>query len=521
LKNPIDSAVSFFSPERGLRRVKARDQINAAYETATRTRTRNAKHSTGDGNRSVGLAGSSLREQARHLDENHDLATGVLSTLVNNTVGPNGISIEPQPKNKDGQISVEFAQALASLHKDWSMHPEVTGEHDRAAMERLMARSWFRDGEYFVQHLSGRIPTLDHGTKVPYSVELLEADMVPLSFADNLLPGLANGLGKIRNGVEKNAWGKPIAYHVYFEHPGSAESFDTRTKRIGALNITHGKLTTRIRQTRGVSALAPVMTRLNDLKDYEESERVAARVSAAAAFAITKGSKDMYTAEDNVGEDAYDDDERSFDIAPGIVFDNLEVGEEVSDISSSRPSALLQPFRDSMLRAVAAGTNAGASSISRNYDGSYSAQRQELVEQFGNYSTLTAQMVGQYARPAWIRFVTAAIAARLIVVPASIDPESMYDAEFRGPTMPWIDPVKEANANLVLVQAGFKSQSQVIRERGGSPQDTMAEIKRERDAATKNELTFSTVVGGEPASDTTPDQTPKEDKPDGEDKEED
>ena len=474
----LDRAIGAVSPGWGVRRARNRALLEyfAEYDAGKRSRTRNQPKSSGDADRSIAKAGASLREQARHLEENHDLVNGVMTSLVNNTIGANGISVEPQPKRRNGEIHRELAEQLEELHRDWGRLPEVTRELDRPAMERLQARSWFRDGEYFSQHLPGRVAGLDHGTRVPYSLELLESDLVPMDYDD---------LGSnIQQGVQKNAWGRPVAYAVYFGHPGSMHTFDSRIKMVPAERMIHGKLIKRIRQTRGVTALASVITRLQDLKDYEESERVAARISAAVAFQIKKGSPELYMPDNS-------EKERSFPIAPGIVFDNLRVGEEVSDVSSSRPSQLLQPFRDSMLKAVAAGTETNYSTIARQYNGSYSAQRQELVEQFVNYSTLTAAFVGQSARPVWERFVQSAISAGLIRVPPDLNPNTLFDAEFRGPVMPWVDPVKEANANVVQVQAGFKSQSQVIRERGGNPMNVLAEIERERREAADRGLSFS------------------------------
>ena len=38
-----------------------------------------------------------------------------------------------------------------------------------------------------------------------------------------------------------------------------------------------------------------------------------------------------------------------------------------------------------------------------------------------------------------------------------------------GQAMPWIDPMKEAEAFLALAKAGFISEPEVIRRRGGNP----------------------------------------------------
>ena len=53
------------------------------------------------------------------------------------------------------------------------------------------------------------------------------------------------------------------------------------------------------------------------------------------------------------------------------------VGEEIGTIDTNRPNPNLQAYRDGQLRASAAGLGASYSSISRNYNGTYSAQRQE------------------------------------------------------------------------------------------------------------------------------------------------
>jgi len=471
--NFFDRLIQPIAPKWALRRAKARaelSRVQAAYETAERTRTRKIKKSEGGPDKSVEQAGKTIREQARHFDENHDLVNGVLTCLVNNVIGPNGISVEPQPKTRDGEIHADFAARIDRLYREWSQRPEVTWEHDRAAMERMEAHVWFRDGEYFLQQLPGNVATLEHGTRVPFSVELLEADMVPMDLFDDV-----NG---IFQGIEKNNWGRPRAYHVYFNHPGSPFRFDRRLKRVPADRMLHPKHVKRFRQTRGVSVLASVMARLHDLKDYEESERVAARIAAAMGFYIKKGTPDLYESSDQ-----NDDDEREFPIEPGMVWDNLRVGEDVGTFEANRPSQMLPDFRNAMLKAVSSGTGTNFSTVSREYNGSFSAQRQELVERFVDYSALTATFVGQSARPNYERFLQAATAAGVLRRPRDLDPQSLFDAEFRGPVMPWVDPVKEAKAAESMVQAGFKSRSQVIRERGGNPRDVDAEIRREREGS--------------------------------------
>lgn len=449
------------------------------YETATVTRTNDIKRSTGDADRNIQMAGMTVLEQARYLEENHDLVNGILSTLVNNTIGPEGITVEPLPMRADGTVDRKFADELIKLYDDWSLHPDVTGELTRPAMERLLVRSMYRDGEVFVHHVMGRKRGLEHNSIVPYSVELLECDMVPINHPDNIE-------SNVFHGIVKNEWGRPVKYRVHKRHPGSLKAWDTETKIVPADEMLHAKLTNRIGQTRGVSAFAPVMMRLHDLKSYEEAERVAARMAACMGLYIKRGNPDLYTP----GEE---DEDRYFEMAPGIIYDNLLPGEEIGDISPNRPSQLLQPFRDSMLKAASSGVNASYSTVAKDYSGTYSAQRQELSDSYVNYNTLQANFIAQVCRPMWERFLTVAKKFEIIKVPSGVDQDTWMDAQFRGPVQPWIDPAKESSANLIQVRAGFKSISQVIRERGENPRKVFAEIKRERDELEELEIDLSSV----------------------------
>jgi len=488
--NLFEKGISALAPRWAYRRAQFRQAL-AAYEGAKPSRLRKTGADNSSGDVVVGKSGDALRGYARQLEQNYDIAKGVLDVLVNNTIGAGGISWDPQPRTRSGKVDTDFAKQLTDLWADFALHPEVTGEMEYAAAERLANRTWFRDGEVLVQMLKGRIPSLDHGTRVPFSFELIEADLLPFSLDDE-----KRG---ITQGVERNDWGKPRAYHIYKKHPGgNSYTYYLDTKRVSADRMIHPKIVARIKQARGVSVFASVMRRLEDLKDYEESERIAARVAAALTGFIKKGQSENYTAPDD-GET-----NRLFSMKPGMVFDGLKEGEDVGTIDSNRPSGLLTPFHDAMLRFTAAGTGAGYSSISRNYNGTYSAQRQELVETRVNYEVLTGLWISQFSRPIRRRFTDMCIASGLVKVPRNLDIHTLYDADYRGPAMPWIDPEKEAKANKMLERCGYKSAQQVIRERNGNPRTVMDQISEWRKNANQLDLVFES----DPAHDKTETESP-------------
>src|SRR6185369_6036248 len=118
--------------------------------------------------------------------------------------------------------------------------------------------------------------------------------------------------------------------------PGSS-ILPSSIKRIPAERMLHAKMIDRIRQVRGVSVFATVLQRLDDLKDYEESERIAAKVAASMAAFIKKGLPEDYD-KDYSKETGTPEGMRDIKFRPGKVFDDLRPGEDIGTIDTKRPN---------------------------------------------------------------------------------------------------------------------------------------------------------------------------------------
>ncbi|MDH3595722.1 MAG: phage portal protein [Rhodospirillales bacterium] len=456
-------------PGLALARLKARIRLEHAkrvYDAAKNTDYRSRPTDTRSGDSVMQQAGNKIRMWGRYLDENHDLSIGVLDVLVNNVVGT-GITTEPMVMTTGGKPAAKVNDQIRKLHEKWSTRPEVTGELPLGEAQRLSCRSWFRDGEMLTQHVRGS--RVRHFSEVPYSFELIEPDLLPFD--------AVTGRDRVIQGVEKDGWGRPIGYWLYKTHPGNlsipvvtARSGDLRFAR--AEDIIHLKLVKRFSQTRGVSVFHGVVRRLDDIKDYEESERIAARIAASMTSFIKKG--DNFT-----GQNPTDD--RTFEMQAGMIFDGLAEGEDVGMIKSDRPNQNLDAFIKGQQRGVAAGTSTSYSSISKDYNGTYSAQRQELVEQQPAYGRLQDYFIEVWVRRIYVEFVSAALAAGLLRLGRGVDMETVFDAEMHAPGMPWIDPQKEVTADAMKVENRFKSRTQIIRERGGDPDVVEKQIVQERE----------------------------------------
>ncbi|HGM7029106.1 TPA: phage portal protein [Serratia liquefaciens] len=476
----IDDVIGIISPGWKAGRLQARYKI-AAYEAVMPTRTHKARRENRNANQLTQFGGRSLREQARWLDNNHDLVIGLLDKMEERIVGARGIIVEPQPLLLTGAVADDLAKEIRAAWAEWSVAPEVTGQYTRPVMERLLARTWLRDGEVFCQMVQGKAPGLTPQAGVPFWLEALEPDFVPLDSNDS-------GKG-LCQGIFLNAWGRPIKYQVHKSLTTSGIALGD-PKEINADNMLHLKFVRRLHQIRGNSLLSGILIRLSALKDYEDAELTAARIAAALGMYVKKGDGQSYP-------ESEDKEEREMDIVPGMLFDGLQPGEDIGMIKSDRPNPNLENFRNGQLRAVSAGSRGSYSSIARDYNGTYSSQRQELVESFEGYNILQDSFVAAISRPNYRNWLQMAITSGVIKTPADLDMKSLFNAVYSGPVMPWIDPLKEANGWKVQVRGGAATESDWIRSRGANP----SEVKRRRKAEIDENNKLGLVFDTDPAND--------------------
>lgn len=434
------------------------------HEATRRSRQRKLDVDGGSGNHIVGMDAKQLRDSARAMCRDYDVARNGINVLVQNTVG-SGIDVMPAPRRKGGTVDRALAQSLRDLWDAWWDRPEVTWQHDFGKCQQLLATAWFRDGEAFWQQLLGPVDYLDHGTDVPLSLELLEADLVPLDLND---PGR-----NILQGVERNAWGRIVAYHVFKQHPGDGTGWRIETKRVSADQMRHLAQIDRIHQVRGLSVFASVINRIRDIQDYENSERIAAKVAASYCAQIIK---DASLADGQAAGDtgaALDRAYRSLTMVPGMIGDDLAPGETLDIIDSKRPNPNIDTYLNGQLRRMAGGIGSSFSSLSLNYNGTYSAQRQELVEKYGAYAMLGEQFVARVMRPIWADFVRGAVLTGKVILPKGWTLQELTAAVFIRPQMPWIDPLKEALAMGERVDRGWMADQQAITQSGNDPEEVL------------------------------------------------
>lgn len=119
------------------------------------------------------------------------------------------------------------------------------------------------------------------------------------------------------------------------------------------------------------------------------------------------------------------------------------------------------------------------------------------MESTDGYLILQDWFIGAVTRPMYRAWLKMAVASGQITLPRGLDIESLYTAVYSGPVMPWIDPVKEANAWKAQIRGGAATESDWVRASGRHPDDVKARRKAEIDENREQGLIFDT----DPAND--------------------
>jgi len=311
-------------------------------------------------------------------------------------------------------------------------------------------------------------------------LEVIEADLL-----DDDYTGFEPNGNRVRMGVELDEWSAPVAYHFLNYHPGDyqfsyAQIAKKRRTRIPANEIIHLYSVDRPGQTRGVTAFASAIMRLNNLRGYEEAEIIAARSSAAMMGFVRSPDQELF-------EDGTYQEESVLDFSPGSIR-RLAPGEEMQFFSPQRPDDAFTPFVAQMLRAVAAGVGCSYTQVSSDFSQSnYSSSRLELIETRAHYRTLQQYVIDKLCQPIYERWIEMSVMSGVLQMPAfDMDPDRYYEAKWIAPAAQFVDPQKEAEAYKSMVRSGIMTLSQVVALHGGDFEETMRQ--RAHELATMDDL---------------------------------
>lgn len=412
----------------------------------------------------IAASGPDITARARWLVRNNGYAVNAVESWAANTVGD---GIKPISKIGDAARKEE----LQRLWLAWTDEADAEGLTDFYGLQRRAAREVFMAGEVFFRI---RMRRAGDGLTIPLQLQMLPAEMLPLEQTGTA----ANG-NVIRQGIEFDRIGRRVAYHFLRRHPGDSTDpgLAGDIVRVPAAEVIHVIDPVEGGQLRGVSKLAPAIVKLFLLDQYDDAELDRKKVAAMYAMFVTSPAPEnpLAPAEDEDGP-------AGVEISPGQIV-RLDPGEDVTVGQPADSGGTYEPFQYRTLLQISAALGIPYPYIANDMvKGNFSNSRLALIEFRRRVSAWQhSVMVFQLCRPVYARWMDAAVLSGALALPRyEANRSRLLTADWLPTKWDWVDPLKDANAEIAQIEAGLKSRTQAIAERGYDAEQVDREIAAER-----------------------------------------
>lgn len=495
LARAIDGMIAMVAPQAALKRTAARKKmqiLNSGYSNYGANTTKKSmvgwNYFGGDSRGDIEDNLSVLRQRSRDLYMGVPIATGAVKTMRTNVVG-RGLMLKPTVDAEVLKMTAAQAQKLEKkISREWALWAEsqdcdMERLNNFYELQQLAFLGWLSSGDCFA------LLPMKKRLNQPYDlrIQLVEADRVS---SPNNYDTFDN---RIVGGVEVDADGEVVAYHISKHHPLSYanegiewQRVEAYGKRTGRKNVLHLCNMERIGQRRGVPFLAPVIEALKQLGRYTDAELIAAVISGLFTVFIEKESNEDgepigsgIPEEDLIDED----DENSLELGPGAILDLAE-GEKAHDINPGRPNKNFSGFVEAICRQIGAALEIPYELLLKHFTSSYSASRGALEEAWKMFKMYRAWLANDFCQPVYEEWLAEAVAKGRIKAPGFFsDPlrrKAYCRAQWNGPARGLLNPVQEVGAAVTRVENGFSTRSiETMEMAGGDFYSNCEQLKQE------------------------------------------
>lgn len=421
-----------------------------------------------DINQELEAALTPVRQRARELEQNNDLARRYLQLVETHTIGANGMQLQVRGELRNGNADTRGNQRIERAFAAWGQKGscDVTGRYSWRDVERIVVRTVARDGECLLRLHDVRI------NADAFAVEVLNPQIL-----DHRHNG-KRGNNRIRLGIELDGNGRAVAY--YLRTGDDAQKHE----RVPAEQILHIYRPDRPEQLRGVTWMASAMVTMHQLEKYQESAIVAAREGAnKMGFFTTQDGSLNGVADDENGEFIHESEAGMFGVLPqGYGFQGYD---------PTYPHQLYEEFMRSNLRTVAQALNVSYHALTGDLTAvNFSSIRAGTLEDREHWMVVQDWLKTNLHTPVYRRWLRAHTDN-----PADLERYSAH--HWQGRRWPWVDPLKDIQAATAAIEARLKSPQRIAAEMGVDIEDILDEIARFNEmAAAKGVAPATTNTNG-------------------------
>jgi len=436
--------------------------------------------------------------RSEDLTANDWAASSLVSNITLNAVGANGLMpsacIPAKMLGIDEDLAREIGNAMEDVWWLWSERAGYDGQP-------------FADLQYMGMHSA-----IVHGemVQVPVMVDpasdggFLGLRIQPVHSQRMCTPADKRGQSNFRDGVELDAHGRRYAGWIAEPNPSlftgmhgwdalGSGSFRRLPYRVGhRVGLFHCFRHTSEEQYRGEPVITPALKLFRHLADSLEYELIGQIVAASFPLVFSSGRKGGSTDDMDAffrngggvqGPQGGPGDGREpiyhQSYAPGQVLYTNE-GEDAKVLSSDRPGANWNSFVTFIVRAMGASAGLPYEAVLKDFSKTnYSSARAALLEAWRVYMMWRQWQARSYCQPIWRMVQEEAFLRGYIKLPPNAP--GFYEAlplwtaaNWIGPGRGYVDPVKEADAAITMLDNGLATYSEILGERGLDVEDVWA-----------------------------------------------
>jgi lambda family phage portal protein len=150
----------------------------------------------------------------------------------------------------------------------------------------------------------------------------------------------------------------------------------------------------------------------------------------------------------------------------------------------THPTSAFESFTTTVLRSIASGLNISYHALSNDLTSvNYSSIRQGALEDRSNFQIWQEFIIQHFIDVVFKRWLEMAITTKSINLPIGKFDKFANSINYIPRSFSWIDPLKEMQANVVGLQNGITTYSDIVSSYGKDVEETFEQHQKEKELA--------------------------------------
>ncbi|WP_162166223.1 phage portal protein [Campylobacter fetus] len=386
-----------------------------------------------------------LRSQARTISVSNSLASGFFETLTSEILGEQGLILDVTSGNATLDKKIE------KMFFDWELDCCPYGIYDFEDIEEMAVIAFYRDGEVFA-----RLHKQD-GLKI----ELIDANLIDNNYT-NEAKNIKCGIERAKDSLT------PLFYYI--------RKSDRELLKIPASEMIHIKKPLIPQQYRGISKMASSIIDIEDKDRLRTSELDRATLASKITGFFIRKNDDGVDFDENGNEPATNE----LPIPTKAEVGKMGVIDEDMDVKfvESHAPTNIEYYLKSTDREVARSLGVSYHTYTGDLrEVNYSSIRQGTTAERRSFRRFQGFLRRKFHTPIFKAWLEAEL------LRGNITPNEYKKVApnftFKPQGWDYIDPTKEVNANKTAIDSGFKSITEVLREKGIEHDNFISDLNKD------------------------------------------